>query len=91
MATKTDALRERYALFSQGDLVGATDLWTDDFVWEGSDESDLSAEDQREDAAEHRRRGSDSTEPSMGGVVAAAEPVGELEDGQQQVETPGVM
>jgi uncharacterized protein len=40
MAAKTDALRERYALFSQGDLERALDLWTDDFVWEG-DESDL--------------------------------------------------
>src|ERR671914_130547 len=41
MAAKTDALRERYARFSQGDLEGALDLWTDDFVWEGADESDL--------------------------------------------------
>ena len=41
MAAKTDALRERYALFSQGDLVRATDLWTEDFVWERADESDL--------------------------------------------------
>jgi ketosteroid isomerase-like protein len=41
MATKTDVLRERYALFSQGDLEGALDLWTDDFVWEGADESGL--------------------------------------------------
>lgn len=41
MAAKTDALRERYALFSQGDLEGALDLWTDDFVWEGAGESGL--------------------------------------------------
>jgi len=40
MASKTDALRERYELFSRGDLAGALDLWTDDFVWEG-DESGL--------------------------------------------------
>ena len=37
MATKTDALRERYELFSRGDLPGALDLWTDDFVWDGDD------------------------------------------------------
>jgi hypothetical protein len=40
MAGRTDALRERYERFSRGDLAGALDLWTDDFVWEG-DESDL--------------------------------------------------
>jgi ketosteroid isomerase-like protein len=40
MAAKTDALREQYAYFSQGDLERALDLWTDDFVWDG-DESDL--------------------------------------------------
>ena len=40
MASKTDALKERYGLFSEGDLAGALDLWTDDFVWDG-DESGL--------------------------------------------------
>ena len=35
MAGHTDALEERCAQFSQGDLDGALDLWTDDFVWEG--------------------------------------------------------
>lgn len=40
MASKTEALKERYKLFSQGDLAGALDLWTDDFVWDG-DESGL--------------------------------------------------
>jgi len=34
MAGKSDALRERYELFSQGDLERALDLWSDDFVWE---------------------------------------------------------
>jgi ketosteroid isomerase-like protein len=29
---KSDALRERYERFSQGDLERALDLWTDDFV-----------------------------------------------------------
>jgi ketosteroid isomerase-like protein len=41
MAGKTDALKERYQRFIQGDLEGALDLWTDDFVWEGSDAPDL--------------------------------------------------
>lgn len=35
MANNVDALRERYQRFSRGDLEGALDLWTDDFVWEG--------------------------------------------------------
>ena len=34
MASKIDAAKERYQRFSQGDLEGATDAWTDDFVWE---------------------------------------------------------
>jgi uncharacterized protein len=39
MAGKTDALKERYERFIAGDLEGALDLWTDDFVWDsaGSD------------------------------------------------------
>ena len=40
MAAKTEALRQRYELFSRGDLPAALDLWTDDFVWDG-DESGL--------------------------------------------------
>ena len=41
MAGKSDALRERYQRFSEGDLEKALDLWTDDFVWEGASESEL--------------------------------------------------
>jgi ketosteroid isomerase-like protein len=41
MAGKADLLRERYQRFSQGDIEGALDLWTDDFVWEGSSSSEL--------------------------------------------------
>ena len=41
MAGKTEALKERYQRFSQGDVEGALDLWTDDFVWEGANASDL--------------------------------------------------
>jgi ketosteroid isomerase-like protein len=41
MAGKSDGLRERYERFSQGDLERALDLWSDDFVWEGSSDSEL--------------------------------------------------
>jgi ketosteroid isomerase-like protein len=41
MAGKSETLRERYERFSQGDLEGALDLWSEDFVWEGASESDL--------------------------------------------------
>ena len=41
MASNKAALEERYQKFSQGDLEGALDLWTDDFVWEGANASDL--------------------------------------------------
>jgi ketosteroid isomerase-like protein len=41
VAGKVDAIRERYERFSQGDLENALDLWSDDFVWEGPNASDL--------------------------------------------------
>jgi ketosteroid isomerase-like protein len=41
MAGKTEALRERYERFGRGDIEGALDLWSDDFVWEGSNSPDL--------------------------------------------------
>ena len=41
MAGKIDQMRERYDKFSQGDIDGATDLWADDFVWDGGDSSEL--------------------------------------------------
>src|SRR4051812_15376154 len=41
MAGKTDQMRERYDKFNQGDIDGATDLWADDFVWEGSNSTEL--------------------------------------------------
>ena len=41
MAGKVDALKERYERFSKGDLEGALDMWSDDFVWEGANESEL--------------------------------------------------
>jgi len=36
MAGKTDALKEGYERFIAGDLEGAVELWTDDFVWDGA-------------------------------------------------------
>ena len=48
MAGKSDALRERYERFSKGDLEGALDLWTDDFVWDGSSDSELPGSGQHE-------------------------------------------
>jgi ketosteroid isomerase-like protein len=41
MAGKSDALRDRYEFFRGGELERALDLWSDDFVWEGSNASDL--------------------------------------------------
>jgi ketosteroid isomerase-like protein len=41
MAGRSDALKERYERFSRGDLEGALDLWSDDFVWEGANASGL--------------------------------------------------
>jgi ketosteroid isomerase-like protein len=41
MAGKSGALKERYELFSQGELERALDLWSEDFVWEGSNASEL--------------------------------------------------
>jgi ketosteroid isomerase-like protein len=41
MAGMSDALKERYGRFSQGDLERALDLWSDDFVWEGANAEGL--------------------------------------------------
>jgi uncharacterized protein len=41
MAGKSDALKERYQRFSEGDLEKALDMWTDDFVWDGAKASEL--------------------------------------------------
>jgi len=48
MAGKTDALKERYERFGKGDLEGALDMWSDDFVWEGANASDLPGSGQHE-------------------------------------------
>ena len=41
MAGRTDQLRERYQQFSDGDLEAALQDWADDFVWQGSNSTDL--------------------------------------------------
>jgi ketosteroid isomerase-like protein len=41
MAGHIDAMRERYEAFNQGDIQHATDNWADDFVWEGSNSTEL--------------------------------------------------
>jgi uncharacterized protein len=41
MPEHVDEMRKRYDAFSQGDIETATELWADDFVWDGSDSTDL--------------------------------------------------
>ena len=41
MAGRIDDIRQRYEKFSQGDLEGALDNWADDFVWQGSNSTEL--------------------------------------------------
>ena len=41
MAENIELLRERYERFSNGDIEGATDLWAEDFVWEGGSSTEL--------------------------------------------------
>jgi ketosteroid isomerase-like protein len=45
-----NALKERYERFSQGDVEGALDIWTDDFVWQGPNAEGLPG------SGEHRGR-----------------------------------
>jgi ketosteroid isomerase-like protein len=41
MAGHVDQLRQRYQEFSDGDLEAALQNWADDFVWQGSNSTDL--------------------------------------------------
>ena len=41
MAGHIDEMRKRYDAFNQGDVETATELWADDFVWQGSNSTDL--------------------------------------------------
>lgn len=37
----TDTLKQGYQDFDQGDIEGATQNWSDDFIWQGSNSEDL--------------------------------------------------
>jgi ketosteroid isomerase-like protein len=41
MAGHIDEMRQGYEAFSQGDIERATENWADDFVWQGSNSTDL--------------------------------------------------
>ncbi len=41
MAGHSDAMRQRYNDFNQGDIQAATQDWADDFVWQGSNSTEL--------------------------------------------------
>ena len=41
MAGHVDEMRDRYADFDRGDIEGATQNWTDDFVWQGANSTEL--------------------------------------------------
>jgi ketosteroid isomerase-like protein len=41
MGERADRMRQRYQEFSQGDLDAALQDWADDFVWQGSNSTDL--------------------------------------------------
>jgi hypothetical protein len=58
MAGKSDALKTRYERFSRGDLEGALDLWSDDFVWEGANASDLPGSGRHEGSRQRSRSSS---------------------------------
>lgn len=41
MAGHIDQMRQRYNEFNQGDVQSATQDWADDFVWQGSNSTEL--------------------------------------------------
>jgi ketosteroid isomerase-like protein len=41
MAGHIDEMRQRYEEFNQGDVQGATQDWSDDFVWQGSNSTEM--------------------------------------------------
>jgi len=63
MAGRSDQMRQRYQEFSQGDVEGATQDWADDFVWQGSNSTDLPG------GGEHN--GKDAALKVMGEAVGA--------------------
>jgi ketosteroid isomerase-like protein len=63
MAGRTEQMKQRYQEFSQGDVEGATQDWADDFVWQGSNSTDLPG------GGEHK--GKDQALKVMGEAVSA--------------------
>ena len=41
MGAHTDTLKQGYERFSNGDVEGATENWTDDFTWQGGGADDM--------------------------------------------------
>lgn len=41
MAANLDTLKQGYDAFYRGDIDGATEVWADDFVWQGSNSTEL--------------------------------------------------
>ena len=41
MAGNLDALKQGYQAFAQGDVQGATRIWSDDFTWQGANADEL--------------------------------------------------
>jgi ketosteroid isomerase-like protein len=41
MAGRIDDIKQRYEAFASGDVDSALDNWADDFVWQGSNSTDL--------------------------------------------------
>ncbi len=41
MADNLDVLKKGYEDFSRGDIQAATEVWADDFVWQGSNSTEL--------------------------------------------------
>jgi ketosteroid isomerase-like protein len=50
MAGRSDDLKRRYEAFAKGDLDTALEQWSDDFVWQGSNSTELPG------GGEHRGR-----------------------------------
>lgn len=63
MAARTDDLKQRYEAFAQGDLDTALEQWSDDFVLQGANSTELPG------GGEHRGR--DEAIQSVQGAVGA--------------------
>jgi ketosteroid isomerase-like protein len=63
MAGRIEQMRQRYEQFNQGDVQSATQDWADDFVWQGSNSTELPG------GGEHR--GKDQALQVLGQAVGA--------------------